>query len=462
MKPLYFAVAFLVTLSFLSISDAMAHQEAAVRVSMETGYVLNTFMFLVCGVLVMWMAAGFTMLEAGLVRTKNTTAICLKNVVLYAIAGILYYLIGYNLMYTGVPEGGWIGSFSLFTNPGTAEAALIAADAESEFAISRATGTVLEESSYSQMSDWFFQMVFVATAASIVSGTIAERMKLLPFLIFVVILTGLIYPVQGAWSWGGGWLAEMGFSDFAGSTIVHSVGGWAALTGAIILGPRYDKYTPDGAVKALPGANLPLATLGTLILWMGWFGFNGGSVLALDSAQAASSMALVFANTNLAAAAGAVAAMIYALLRFGKPDLTIVLNGAISGLVAITAGPDIGHPGLAIVIGGIGGLLCSIAIPLWDRFKIDDVVGALSAHLVAGIWGTLAVAIFGGDFANQIVPQIVGILAVGAYVCITSAIVWLALKYTIGLRLEEREERNGIDRTEIGMEAYPEFNSRAG
>jgi len=432
----------------LFIGGAAAHAQDII-VPAETAFVLNTFMFLICGAFVMWMAAGFAMLEAGLVRAQNTAAICLKNVALYSIAGIMYYLVGYNLMYVDV--NGTVGTFAFLYDPSAAEAALMATDEAGEAA---AAAEVVNNSDYSVMSDWFFQMVFVATAASIVSGTVAERMKLWPFLIFVVVLTGIIYPIQGAWTWGGGWLAERGFSDFAGSTIVHSVGGWAALMGAIILGPRRGKYDGEGRVMPMPGANLPLATLGTFILWFGWFGFNGGSVLALGSAKAATSMSLVFANTNLAAAAGALAAMGYASLRFGKPDLTLVLNGALAGLVAITAGPDVASPATALVIGGIGGVLCCIAIPMFDKLRIDDVVGALSVHLVAGIWGTLAVAIFGGaDF----VVQLTGIVAIGVFVSIVSGLVWAILKYTIGIRVSEQDERYGLDRSEVGLDAYADF-----
>ena len=430
----------------LFIGGATAH---AAGVSAETAFILNTFMFLVCGAFVMWMAAGFAMLEAGLVRAQNTAAICLKNVALYSIAGIMYYLIGYNLMYVDV--NGVVGSFAFLYDPSAAEATLMAAEGQAEAA---AAAAVAEVNDYSVMSDWFFQMVFVATAASIVSGTVAERMKLWPFLIFVVVLTGIIYPIQGAWTWGGGWLNEREFSDFAGSTIVHSVGGWAALMGAIILGPRTGKYTEDGRVIPIPGSNLPLATLGTFILWLGWFGFNGGSVLALGSVKAATSMSLVFVNTNLAAAAGALAAMAYASLRFGKPDLTLVLNGALAGLVAITAGPDVASPAIALLIGAIGGVLCCIAIPVFDRLKIDDVVGALSVHLVAGIWGTLAVAIFGG---GDFVVQLTGIVVIGAFVSVISGLVWAILKYTIGIRVDERDERIGLDKVEVGLEAYPDF-----
>ena len=447
----------------------------------ETGYILNTLSFFIHGALVMWMAAGFAMLESGLVRTKNTAAICLKNIALYSIAGIMYYLIGYDLMYTGV-DGGYIGSFSLFYNPAEVEMALLeaasavgdandaigalaedaAADAiaaansalaESEAAYSAAV-VAANEVGYSQMSDWFFQMVFVATAASIVSGTLAERIKFWPFMIFVVVLTGILYPIQGSWTWGAGWLSEAGFSDFAGSTIVHSVGGWAALVGAIILGARKGKYNADGSINPMPGANLPLATLGTFILWLGWFGFNGGSQLALGSAADAAWIAIVYTNTNLAAAAGVVAAMILCQILYGKIDLTMALNGAIAGLVSITAGPDLTNHFMSIIVGVIGGVLVVVAVPLLDKLKIDDVVGAVSAHLVAGIWGTLAVGIFG---SGDLVTQVIGIAAIGAFMIVTSGVVWFILKATVGLRVSEEEEEMGLDRYELGLEAYPEF-----
>jgi Amt family ammonium transporter len=304
------------------------------------------------------------------------------------------------------------------------------------------------------MSDWFFQMVFVATTASIVSGTLAERIKVWPFLIFIAVLAGFIYPIQGAWSWGGGFLTELGFSDFAGSTIVHSVGGWAALMGAILLGPRRGKYGADGRVNPLPGANLPLATLGTFILWMGWFGFNGGSQLALGSALDATAMSIVYVNTNLAAAAGVLVAIAVTQILYRKIDLTMSLNGALAGLVAITAGPDLQNHFLAIIVGGIGSALAVLTVPILDRLKIDDVVGAIPVHLVAGIWGTLAVGIFGG---GTLYAQVVGILAVGVFVVVTSAVVWLALKATIGIRVDDEFEALGIDKSELGLEAYPEF-----
>lgn len=426
---------------------ALLASPARAAVSDETAFIFNTFMFLVTGFLVMFMGAGFAMLEAGLVRSKNTATILLKNIGLYSIAGIMFYLIGYNLMYVDV--SGYIGSFSLLYNPSGAETALINAKEPTEEMVAAVVAN-----GYSVMSDWFFQMVFVAATASIVSGTLAERIKLWPFMLFSAIIAGIIYPIQGSWTWGHGWLYEMGFSDFAGSTIVHSVGGWAALTGAIILGARKGKYGPGGKVNPIPGANLPMATLGAFILWLGWFGFNGGSQLALGSALDATAMSIIFVNTNLAAAAGVVVAMVTTQLVYGKVDLTMALNGALAGLVSITAGPDLQNHFLAIIIGGIGALIVVFAVPLLDKLKIDDVVGAIPVHLFAGIWGTLAVGIFG---AGNLGTQIVGILAIGAFVSITSGIVWYAMKVTIGIRVSEEDEDLGLDRAELGLEAYPEF-----
>jgi len=436
------------TLCALAAPAALVAGPAQAAVTDEAAYVFNSFSFLIHGVLVMFMAAGFAMLESGLVRSKNTATICTKNIALYSIAGLMYYLIGYNLMYVDV--GSFIGSLSLLYNPAEAELALInAADATAE-QVKTVSG-----SGFASMSDWFFQMVFVATAASIVSGTVAERVKVWPFMIFVAVLTGVLYPVQAAWTWGGGWLTAMGFSDFAGSTIVHAVGGFAALTGAFIIGPRRGKYSKDGRVNPLPGANLPLATLGTFILWFGWFGFNGGSQLALGSALDASAMAIVYVNTNLAAAAGVVAAMAVTQAYYGKLDLTVVLNGAIAGLVSITAGPDVQNHLLAILIGAIGGGLMVVSVPVLDKLRIDDVVGAIPAHLVAGVWGTLAVGIFNPGVS--VVTQLVGVVAIGAFMIVTSAVLWLALKHTIGLRPDEEAEVNGLDQGELGLEAYPEF-----
>ncbi|NQW00217.1 MAG: ammonium transporter [Rhodospirillales bacterium] len=422
--------------------------EVRAEVTAETAYILNTFSFLVHGVLVMFMAAGFAMLESGLVRSKNTATICLKNIALYSIAGIMFYLVGYDLMYTGV-DGGYIGTLSFLYNPGDAELALLGADEASAEQLKAVT-----DAGYSVSSDWFFQMVFVATAASVVSGTVAERIKVWPFLIFVVVLTAVIYPVQASWVWGGGWLNEMGFTDFAGSTLVHSVGGWCALTGAIILGARKGKFGPDGRVNPLPGANMPLATLGTFVLWFGWFGFNGGSQLALGSAADATAISIVYVNTNIAAAGGVVAAMILTQIPYKKIDLSMALNGALAGLVAITAGPDLQNHAVSMLIGAVGGVLVVIFVPLMDKLKIDDVVGAISVHLVAGIWGTLCVGIFG---AGSVSTQLIGIVAIGAFVIVTSSILWYILKMTVGIRISEEDEAAGSDMAECGMEAYPEF-----
>lgn len=418
----------------------LAAGPALAAVPEESAYVLNTLLFLIGGFLVMWMAAGFCMLEAGLVRSKNVATMCVKNISLYAIAGVMYYLVGYNLMYSGV-DGGFIGSFSWWIADDSAALAAEGADYAS-------TG-------YAAASDWYFQMVFVATAASIVSGTLAERIKLMPFLVFTALLTGLVYPIQGAWQWGGGWLSEMGFADFAGSTIVHSTGGWAALAGAIILGPRLGKYAAEGRVNAMPGSSLPLATLGTFILWLGWFGFNGASQLAMGSAVDAVAISNIFANTNMAAAGGTVTALILTKIMYKKVDLTMVLNGALAGLVSITAGPDTPTIGEAILIGAVGGGLVVLFVPLFDKFKIDDVVGALSVHLVPGIWGTIAVPLTNSDTSFGV--QFIGVAAVGAFVFAVSLVLWFVLKLVMGIRMSEEDEVRGSDISELGMEAYPEF-----
>lgn len=422
-----------VTALLLALPATALAEEAPVT---EIAYILNTFSFLMTGALVMWMAAGFAMLEAGLVRSKNVATICLKNIALFGVAGILYYLVGYKLMYSGV-DGGWIGSFGLW-GPDDAAAA------GSDFAAKYATG-----------SDWFFQMVFCGAACSVVSGCVAERTKLWPFMFFCVILTGLVYPIQGSWVWGAGWLSEMGFKDYAGSTLVHSCGGWAALTGAIIVGARKGKYGKDGRVNPMPGSNIPLATLGTFILWMGWFGFNGGSVLSLGSAASAIEMANVFVNTNLAACGGMIAAMVVVQILYKKVDVTMALNGALAGLVSITAGPQTPSPGAAVLIGAVGGVLVVFAVPFFDKLKIDDVVGALSVHLVCGIWGTMAVPFTNGD--ASFVTQAIGVASIGAFVIVASAITWLILKFTVGIRCSEEDEFRGLDVAEIGLEAYPDF-----
>ena len=402
----------------------------------ETQYIFNTFSFLVHGFLVMFMAAGFAMLESGLVRSKNTATICLKNIALYSLAGLMFYLVGYNLMYLNV-DGGFLGSFQTWIGENSKAF-------EGQF-----------DAGYAAESDWFFQMVFVATAASIVSGTVAERIRLWPFLAFVIVLTGLIYPIQGSWQWGGGWLSEAGFLDFAGSTLVHSVGGWAALIGALALGARKGKYQPNGDIHPLPGANLPLATLGTFILWLGWFGFNGGSQLALASAADAIAISKIYINTNISAVGGVLAAMALTQLIYKKVDLSMALNGAIAGLVSITAGPNTPSMGQAALIGAVGGILVVILVPLLDRFKVDDVVGAIPTHLGAGIWGTLAVPLTNTE--ASFLTQLLGVSAIGAFVIITSTITWLILKYTIGIRVSEEDEIMGLDQSELGMEAYPEF-----
>ncbi len=427
---------FLLPLTALAALGAVFATPAQAQVSAETQYIFNTFSFLVTGILVMWMAAGFAMLESGLVRSKNVSTILLKNVAIFAIAMIMYYLVGYNLMYDGV-DGGFIGSFGSWAAD---DAKAIAGNFEA---------------GYAATSDWFFQMVFVATAASIVSGTLAERIRLWPFLIFVVVLTAVIYPVQGAWQWGGGWLSEIGFADFAGSTLVHSTGGWAALTGALILGARIGKYGSDGRINPMPGSNMPLATLGTFILWLGWFGFNGGSQLALGTAVDAIAMANVFANTSIAAGGGVIASMLVTQVIYKKVDLTMVLNGALAGLVSITAGPDSPTLGSAALIGGVGAVLAVFAVPVLDKLKIDDVVGAIPVHLVAGIWGTMAVPFTNPD--TTFVTQLIGVVSIGAFVVVASTVVWMILKLTIGIRASAEEEIMGLDRAELGLEAYPEF-----
>ncbi|MDE2752645.1 MAG: ammonium transporter [Gemmatimonadota bacterium] len=421
---------------------------AAQEVGSETAFIFNTFSFLVWGALVMWMCAGFTMLESGSVRSKNASVICLKNIGLYAIAGLTFYIVGYGLMYTDV-AGGFIGKLNFFYGPSADELALLAGDAG-------ATSAVVENG-YSVTSDWFFQMVFVATTASIVSGALAERVNLWAFFAFTAVLTGVIYPVVGAWTWGGGWLAELGetgFTDFAGSSIVHSTGGWAALAGAIVVGPRWGKFRRDGTVKLTPPSNIPAVTLGVFILWLGWFGFNGGSQLALGSAADAVGMSNVIVNTNLAAAAGVVTAIFVSKPILGRPDLFAGLNGAIAGLVAITAGPNLDDGRWAIVIGAVGALLCTMGLRFLERRRIDDVVGAVPAHLFAGIWGTLAASIAAGaDF----ITQLIGVVSIGAFVFTVSWVLWTILEKTIGVRVSREVEEMGQDAAELGIDAYPEF-----
>lgn len=405
----------------------------------ELQYALDTFYFLVCGALVMWMAAGFAMLEAGLVRSKNTTEILTKNVALFAVSCTMYLLCGYAIMYegdvllTGITANGVTG---------------VAVD---------------ERASYAPSADFFFQVVFVATAMSIVSGAVAERMKLWSFLAFAVVMTGFIYPMEGAWTWGGNsvfglyTLSDVGFSDFAGSGIVHMAGATAALAGVLLLGPRKGKYTSTG-IKAIPGANLPLATLGTFILWMGWFGFNGGSVLATASVQSANAVAVVFMNTNAAAAGGMIAALIVARILFGKADLTMALNGVLAGLVAITAEPSTPSALQATLFGGLGGVLVVFAIISLDKLKVDDPVGAISVHGIAGVLGLLLVPVTNSE--ASFTGQLLGIVTIFVWVFSASLITWLMIKWAMGIRVSEQEEYDGVDLSECGMEAYPEFTSK--
>lgn len=396
----------------------------------DVQYILTSFLMLFSGALVMWMAAGFAMLEAGLTRTKNSVVILLKNILLYSVASIMFYYIGYNLMYGG--DGIFIGDFA-FSLDG------------------------ISYSDHSLMADFFFQVVFVATAASVISGVVAERIKIWPFLLFVMLLSAFIYPIQGHWSWGGSELGGFmsGFSDFAGSTVVHSVGGWAALAGVLLLGARNGKYTQNGSIRPIPGSSLPLATLGTFILWLGWFGFNGGSVLAMGTKEDVDSIAGVFAATNMAASFGAISAALTTQLLYKKVDLTMVLNGALAGLVAVTAAPDMGMFA-ATVDGLVAGVLVIFAVSFFDKIKIDDPVGALSVHLVNGIWGTLAVAIWNPNVT--FLMQLKGVVAVGVFTFFSSLALWYLLKQTLGIRVTLEQEQDGIDLHETGLEAYPEFS----
>ncbi|TKB47086.1 ammonium transporter [Thalassotalea mangrovi] len=399
----------------------------------ELRFALDTFYFLISGALVMWMAAGFAMLEAGLVRSKNTTEILTKNICLYSIACVMFLLIGYNIMYVDNAEGGILPSFG----------SLI--------------GTQAGDADHSLESDFFFQVVFVATAMSIVSGAVAERMKLWSFLVFTVVLTGIIYPVEGYWTWGGGFLSEAGFSDFAGSGIVHMAGAAAALAGVLLLGARKGKYGANGEIFPIPGSNMPLATLGTFILWMGWFGFNGGSQLMVSDAENATAVGQIFLNTNAAAAAGAVAALLLNKAVWGKADLTMILNGALAGLVAITADPLSPSPLFASLVGALGGVLVVFSIVSLDKLKIDDPVGAISVHGVVGLFGLLAVPFSNGDATFG--AQLYGAAMIFAWVFLASLLVWFLLKKTVGIRVSDEEEYNGVDKSDCGIEAYPEFVS---
>ena len=415
---------------------------------LELSYALDTFYFLMSGALVMWMAAGFSMLEAGMVRSKNTAEILAKNIALFAVASIMYMLVGYGIMYPGdgAVNSWWPGLHGILGSTDNDVAAVVAGGEDAPY--------------YSTLSDFFFQVVFVATAMSVVSGAVAERMKLWAFLAFAVVMTGFIYPIQGYWKWGGGFLDGLGFSDFAGSGVVHLAGATAALAGVILLGARKGKYGPDGQVHPIPGANMPLATLGTFILWLGWFGFNGGSELKISNVSEANAVALVFVNTNMAAAGGLIAAALTARLMFGKTDLTMVLNGALAGLVAITAEPLAGTPLLSTVIGAIGGVLVVFSILAMDKLKIDDPVGAISVHGVVGMWGLLAVAWSNPEATLS--AQVIGLVTIFVWVFIASLIVWGLIKMVMGIRVTAEEEYEGVDLTECGLEAYPEFTGSKG
>ncbi len=408
----------------------------------ELSYALDTFYFLMSGALVMWMAAGFAMLEAGLVRAKNTTEILTKNIALFAIACIMYMLVGYNIMYPDEAVNSvWPGISFLLGDDHTNEAVISSGG----------------ETYYSKMADFFFQVVFVATAMSIVSGAVAERMKLWSFLVFAIVMTGFIYPLQGYWKWGTGFLDGLGFLDFAGSGVVHMCGASAALAGVLLLGARKGKYGADGSINPIPGCNMPLATLGTFILWMGWFGFNGGSELKISDIGEANSVAMVFVNTNTAAAGGLVAALLTAHFMFGKADLSMTLNGALAGLVAITAEPLTPSPLLATVIGAVGGIIVVFSILTWDKLKIDDPVGAISVHGVVGMWGLIAVC-FSNEEAS-FTAQLIGIVTIFGFVFFSSLLTWYLIKLTMGIRVSEEEEYKGVDFSECGMEAYPEFTT---
>ena len=418
----------LVSIFFLLNMTSVGYAETTV--SAEVGFIFNTFLFLVCGFLVMFMACGFAMLESGMVTSKSVSVICAKNIGLFSIAGIMFWLVGYNLAY-GIPEGGYIGKFVPWSDSSAVD-----------------TG-------YSDGSDWYFQMVFCATTVSIVSGTLAERIKLWPFFLFAAILAGIIYPIVMGWQWGGGWLAAAGFSDFAGSTLVHSTGGAAALAGAIILGPRIGRFSKSGSatpVKPFAASSIPLVTIGVFILWLGWFGFNGGSQLAMGTADDAIAVSKIFINTNLAACGGVMAAALVTRLMIGKTDVIQMLNGAIGGLVAITAEPLMPSPLAAILIGGIGGIIVVFGTKLLFSLKIDDVVGAVPAHLFAGVWGTLAVPITNPD--TTFGAQLLGVVSINAFVFVVAFIVWSVMKATMGIRLSKEAELKGTDVTETGVIAY--------
>ena len=417
-------------LSFVMLMSLTSVGNAETTVSAEVGFIFNTLLFLICGFLVMFMAAGFAMLESGMVTSKSVSVICAKNIGLYAISGIMFWLVGYNLAY-GIPEGGYIGNFVPWSDASSLE-----------------TG-------YSDGSDWFFQMVFCATTVSICSGAMAERVKLWPFFLFAAILAGVIYPIVMGWQWGGGWLAEIGFSDFAGSTLVHSTGGAAALAGIMILGPRYGRFTKAGVptpIKPFAASSIPLVTIGVFVLWLGWFGFNGGSQLALGSFADAVSISTIFINTNLAACGGVFAAAVITRLMFGKTDVVQMLNGAIGGLVAITAEPLTPSPLSAILIGAVGGVIVVFGTKLLFSYKLDDVVGAIPAHLLSGIWGTLAVPLTNSDATFG--AQLIGVISINVFVFIVSYIIWSVLNSLVVITLSKEAQSKGTDVTETGVIAY--------
>lgn len=409
----------------------------------QLAYALDTFYFLITGAMVMLMAAGFAMLESGLVRSKNTAEILCKNIALYAIACTMYLLVGYHIMYSSGDSSSWFPSFGLLLGDENTVDAVLAGGEEAPY--------------YSGRSDFFFQVVFVATAMSIVSGAVAERMKLWSFLIFAVFMTGFIYPIQGFWKWGGGGLHQMGFQDFAGSGVVHLAGAAAALSGVLLLGPRKGKYGPNGQINAIPGANIPLTALGTFLLWFGWFGFNGGSQLKISDIESANAVAQIFVNTNAAAAGGVIAALLLSKILFKTTDVTMVLNGALAGLVAITAEPLQPSALLSTCIGVFGGILVVLAILTLDRFKIDDPVGAISVHGVVGIFGLMVVPLSNQDASFS--TQLISTLTILGWVFVSSGVVWLAIKAILGLRVSEEEEFEGMDIVDCGLEAYPEFVS---
>ena len=417
-------------LSLLMLMSLISVGNAETTVSAEVGFIFNTLLFLICGFLVMFMAAGFAMLESGMVTSKSVSVICAKNIGLYAISGIMFWLVGYNLAY-GIPEGGYIGNFVPWSDASALE-----------------TG-------YSDGSDWFFQMVFCATTVSICSGAMAERIKLWPFFLFAAILAGVIYPIVMGWQWGGGWLAKIGFSDFAGSTLVHSTGGAAALAGIMILGPRYGRFTKAGVptpIKPFAASSIPLVTIGVFVLWLGWFGFNGGSQLALGSFADAVSISTIFINTNLAACGAVLAAAVVTRLMFGKTDVVQMLNGAIGGLVAITAEPLAPSPLTAILIGAVGGVIVVFGTKLLFSYKLDDVVGAIPAHLLSGIWGTLAVPLTNSDATFG--AQLIGVISINVFVFIVSYTVWSVLNSLVGITLSKEAQSKGTDITETGVIAY--------